>query len=119
MIRSGVRGILQWSNERYEQHNEYYIDMRNTVRAVGRTIRHSLWEDGVLVLWHWRLVLGGVLFVGGLLSIQSGRYCDGATSDHFSCTRPATYYYYPEWLIAVILLGALLLALWWLRDRER
>ncbi len=91
----------------------------DTQDMLGKRIRKHIFEDGVLVLWHWRLVLAIIMVVGGLLSFQSGRYCDGSTSDHFSCTRPSTYYYYPEWMVAVIVIGVILGVLWWLRDRER
>ncbi len=58
------------------------------------------------------LFLGLILLTIGLVSFESGRYCDGNTAEYLSCTRPATYYYF-DWLdVICIILGVVFIALW-------
>ncbi len=66
------------------------------------------------------LFLGAVLFLLGALNWSSAKYCDGNSSDYLSCTRPATYYYYGAFEILLIVLGVVLVLLWFVkRQRTR
>ncbi len=87
----------------------------NTLRYLFMMTRRGVMRDLLIFMENIRLMVGSLLLVGGLLSIKSGRYCDGTFSDHFACTRPATYYYYDEVTIGIILLGVLLILLWYMR----
>jgi hypothetical protein len=62
------------------------------------------------------LFFGIVFFLLGLLSVSHGKYCDGNPADYYSCTNPATYYYYSPVAIALCILGALCLAMWFLKN---
>ena len=64
------------------------------------------------------LFLGALIGLLGLLNVQSGKYCDGNTSDYLSCTRPTTYYYYNGLEVALIIIGVFLILLWWMK-RQR
>jgi len=64
------------------------------------------------------LFLGTFLFVFGLLNFQSGKYCDGNTSEYLSCTRPTTYYYYDGLDIAIIIIGLFLIMIWVLKKKR-
>ena len=114
--------------EQYEE--DYYEEEKpRRKKRVGRSIFYSLGfffllvKDAVVsdirMIWHnARLFLGVGLLATGLLNFSSGKYCDGSVADHFSCTRPSTYYYYSEIMIAVAIVGAILILLWFLRRRE-
>jgi hypothetical protein len=67
---------------------------------------------------HATLFIGAILTVGGVLSFESGRYCDGSTSDHFACTNPSTYYDYSLLTTILIVVGVCLILLWWLKQRD-
>lgn len=62
-----------------------------------------------------QLFLGASLFVIGFFGFESGKYCDGNTSEYLSCTRPSTYYYYDTLHIILIIVGVSLIMLWYLR----
>jgi len=79
--------------------------------AVGRDVR--------LFFSHARLFFGATLVVWGLLSFSSGRYCDGALTDTFVCTRPATYYFYPPLAQFAVVFGVVLVLLWAVRRTRR
>lgn len=64
------------------------------------------------------LFLGTALFLIGFLGFESGRYCDGNSSDYLSCTRPATYYFYDATHITLVILGVFLIMVWFIRSRR-
>lgn len=64
------------------------------------------------------LFAGLALSTIGLLHFQTGKYCDGNTADYLSCTRPTAFYYYPVLSILLVVIGAFLLALWFLAHRR-
>ena len=93
--------------------------------SIGKSVFYSLGYlvlmikdaiiDDIARIWNnMRLFLGMVLVLSGVLRFSSGRYCDGNVADHFSCTRPTTYYYFSEVSIALIIIGAILIVLWFL-----
>ena len=86
--------------------------------AVYRAGAQSVRADVHVCVSAWRLVLGLVFVVVGLLSFASDRYCDGTVSSHYACTNPSTYYFYPWWTIMLTAIGAVLCVLWFLRARE-
>lgn len=65
------------------------------------------------------LFLGAALFLIGVFSFEVGRYCDGNAGDYLSCTRPAVYYYYDTFDIALIVLGAALVIAWFVKERMK
>lgn len=81
-------------------------------------IRDALVDDAAIVWNHFRLVFGVVLLLTGLLTFDSGRYCDGLLESQADCTRPSTYYYFDATSIILMVIGALLVVVWRLRDRE-
>lgn len=90
------------------------VFFRTLIRVVAYLLEKA--QKDFLVAWlHIRLFLGVALICIGILSFQSGRYCDGNTSSQYVCTRPATYYYYPFWAVALTVLGSMLVILWTLR----
>lgn len=64
------------------------------------------------------LFIGSALVLVGLLSIEADKFCDGNTADYLSCTRPSTYYFYSPLDIAIIIIGAFLVMLWFLNRRS-
>ena len=64
------------------------------------------------------LFLGTSLAVLGILSFQTGKYCDGNTADYLSCTRPATYYYYSPVSIIAVVIGISLVLVWVVRRKR-
>lgn len=81
-------------------------------------IRDAIVDDVVRIWNNARLFLGIILILSGFLRFSSGRYCDGSVADHYSCTRPSTYYYFGELSIILIIVGAILIVLWWLSRQE-
>lgn len=78
---------------------------RTALRAALTSVRRRKHDVGLLV--------GALLMVVGLMSFESGRYCNGSPHDTYACVNPDTYYYYPVWTIVAVALGVLLLLLWW------
>jgi hypothetical protein len=64
------------------------------------------------------LFSGTALVLVGLLHWSSSKYCDGNTADYLSCTNPVTYYYYDAFEITIIVLGAFLVMIWFLKNRK-
>lgn len=64
------------------------------------------------------LFLGAIFLFIGVLNWSSGKYCDGNTADYLSCTRPATYYYYGSFEIVLVVLGVLLILVWYIKNRR-
>ena len=100
------------------------------------TVRNRLWLAGMFVMYLFDrlgvwigvrasiivresdLFLGVAVFLVGLLGFESGRYCDGNSADYLSCTRPATYYFFDAPHTILIILGAFLVMVWFLRTRR-
>jgi len=72
-------------------------------------------EDWAIIREQSHLFLGALLLLLGLLDFHSGKYCDGNTADYLSCTRPVTYYYYTWLEIILIILGVMLILLWFMK----
>ena len=64
------------------------------------------------------LFLGLTLLLLGILNWSVGKYCDGNTGDYLSCTRPEAYYYYGAFQTGLIILGALLIAVWFMKNHS-
>jgi hypothetical protein len=63
------------------------------------------------------LFLGAALLLVGLLSFESGKYCDGNTAQYLSCTRPAVYYYFDALDVTSAVLGAFFMLAWMVKRR--
>ncbi len=88
------------------------------LRAILRTSLMSarfVSREVAFLATHTRLFVGLTLAIIGILSFASDRYCDGNTSVAYTCTRPATYYFYPSWAIGLVVVGAVLVGTWVLR----
>jgi hypothetical protein len=95
--------------------------VHGTLRLIGRVllfVRDLVATDGRVIAGHLRLFIGLVALAVGLLSFTSDRYCDGNTSNYYACTRPSTYYYYPWWATALVVLGMVSITLWLLRTKR-
>lgn len=75
-------------------------------------------DDLILILYNGRLFFGIALILIGVLSFDSGKYCDGNTSSYYACTRPSTYYYYSWWAITLAIVGLFLIVLWFLHRKK-
>jgi hypothetical protein len=82
-------------------------------------LKDRLRDDFVFILYNSRLFFGIILFVTGVLSFSSGKYCDGNSSSYYACTRPSTYYYYEWWAIVFVILGVFSIVLWLLRKKNK
>jgi hypothetical protein len=60
------------------------------------------------------LFIGTALTLVGLLSFESGKFCDGNTADYLSCTRPSTFYFYSPLEITVVVIGVFFILIWML-----
>jgi uncharacterized membrane protein len=58
------------------------------------------------------LFVGSALVLIGVFGFNAGRMCDGNTADYLSCTRPSAYHYYSGFDIALVVIGAFLILLW-------
>jgi hypothetical protein len=76
-------------------------------------------HDWAIVKREGDLFFGTLLFLVGFLNVQSGKYCDGNTSDYLSCTRPTTYYYYNGFEVALIIIGVVFILLWFMKRRGK
>jgi hypothetical protein len=89
-----------------------------TLVAFVLFLQTKIKNDAVLLFNNTRLFFGLALLLVGLFSFSSGKYCDGNSSNYYSCTRPSTYYYYPWWTIVFITLGSFFVVLWFLRKKS-
>lgn len=101
---SRSRGILRavWISIEYIA---YHI-----AKAFGENLRTMRKE--------MNLFLGAALTVLGMLNWSTGKYCDGNTADYLSCTRPTAYYYYSWFSVTLVLIGVLLVLVWFVRNRK-
>jgi hypothetical protein len=81
-------------------------------------IMDSAEENAVIIKREVNLFLGAAFAIFGAFNFQSNKYCDGNAADYLSCTRPVTYYYYGVFEIALIILGAFLIMLWFLKRKH-
>ncbi len=65
------------------------------------------------------LFFGATLFLVGLLSFESGKYCDGNAADYLSCTRPATFYYFDTLDTVLIVAGSICILVWFMKEKYR
>jgi hypothetical protein len=100
--------------------------VRNTLKMVWLVLQYffnravdALAKDILIIQREADLFLGSALLAVGLLGFESSRYCDGNVNDHISCTRPATYYYFNTWDIALIVLGVFFVLVWYFKSQER
>ena len=76
---------------------------------------YSAHEDILIVKNNFNLFLGLGISICAFLNFSSGRYCEGNPATHFSCTHPATYYFYETNTIFLFVLGIFLITLWHLK----
>jgi len=88
------------------------------VAAGALFFRDKIQADFVTIIAQSRLFIGIAMLGVGILAFQSDKYCDGNPSTYAACTRPSTYYYYPWWAIALVVLGSFSVVLWFLRKRN-
>lgn len=87
-------------------------------RAVALFFRDKIKNDFGIVALHNKLFIGILLLIVGVMSFDSGKYCDGNSSNYYACTRPSTYYYYPWWAILLVVVGSFSVVLWFLRKKK-
>lgn len=83
-----------------------------------KVFKKSLLENLFLVRENAMLFFGIALFLFGVLGFSNGKYCDGNPADYYSCTNPSAYYYYSPLAIALCILGAFCIAIWFLKKSE-
>jgi hypothetical protein len=97
----------------------FFVWTLRTVAAFFVFLKDKIQEDIIQIAHNGRLFLGILFVLLGTFSFASEKYCDGNTSSYYTCTRPATYYYYPSWAIMLIILGTFFIVLWFLRLKKR
>lgn len=112
---------IQNSPQTTVSESSYKVIARRVWIATFRFFDHVL--DSVETDWHiikreGDLFSGALVLLLGALNVQSGKYCDGNTSDYLSCTRPTTYYYYNGLEVALIIIGVFLILLWWQKQHR-
>jgi hypothetical protein len=100
-----------------EENDQETTDHAREKRPRSRMRHRAFLRVGGTVTKNLSLFIGVAMTVWGLLHFSSGRYCDGTAADHFSCINSATYYFYDEWTILVVIFGALLITHWLLSRR--
>ncbi len=105
----------------YIEHS--HENSRRRSGAVMRSIE-SLFEfvtSSLRIIAHEKaLFMGVALTLVGLLSFESGKFCDGNTADYLSCTRPSTYYFFSPLEITIIVIGVFFILIWLLgRPKHR
>lgn len=80
------------------------LGLSDTVRQVKKNLKKEL----QLLVQSLRLVFGVVFLVVGLFNFSAGRFCDGNPTSYYSCTNPATFYYFSWWAILLVIVGCLL-----------
>lgn len=100
--------------------------VRRSARIVWLVIGYFFEAVTSIFVNNWKIVRKEAdLFVGvtlsliGVLSFESGRYCDGNTADYLSCTRPATYYYFDTLDVFFVVFGVLLMLVWFFKNRGK
>jgi hypothetical protein len=121
LVRVYYKGMHEMEKGRVtrRRRSRRFVGLVRWVRAFLLWSTHRIVPDIGIFFRHIRLFFGSVLVCIGLLSFASGRYCDGAVITQVSCTRPATYYYYPWWAIMMVASGTVLLALWVLHREKQ
>ena len=74
-------------------------------------------ENFAVIAREGELFFGVALTIAGLMGFSSSRFCDGNTADYLSCTRPTSYHYYGYFAIALAIIGAFFIILWFLKRR--
>ena len=90
-----------------------------SIEYISVQIADMLTENVRIMRAEIDLFLGSALVLLGGLNWSSAKYCDGNTSDYLSCTRPATYYYYGGFEIALVVFGTLLVLIWFVKNRRK
>ncbi len=109
-------------NKRIQKNTNKRGVVWRTMRIIGAIylfVYDKIRDDVTYVMYNMRLFIGVALFIVGLLSFASDRYCDGNTSNYYACTRPTTYYYYPWWSVMLIIAGSFFIVLWFLRKNKK
>lgn len=74
--------------------------------------------DTLHIVWkEFQLFLGTALALIGFFSFEADKFCDGNTADYLSCTRPSTFYYFDALDKVLIVLGVVLVMVWWVRRK--
>jgi len=72
---------------------------------------------------HSILLFGTGLFTYGLFSFDSGRYCDEAGGMNIvlfqGCDHPATFYYYDDLTLILLVIGVIFMAIGLLKIRRK
>lgn len=76
---------------------------------------YSVNEDVLIIKRNLDLFLGLGISIYAFLNFSSGRYCEGNPATHFSCTHPATHYFYETNTIFLFIVGIFLITLWYLK----
>jgi hypothetical protein len=63
------------------------------------------------------LFLGVMLSILGIMSFDADKFCDGNTADYLSCTRPTAYYYFDTWDKVLVVVGVVLIMIWFVRRK--
>lgn len=89
--------------------------VRSNSGRVANQVLDTSGEYAQITAKEKELFFGVALFCVGLLSFEHGKYCDGNAADYLSCTRPATYYYFDDMDITLVIAGIFFILLWVLK----
>lgn len=120
LIRKDIRPKGEDEHETPKEEKEDILSTREgyLVRVwkwFSYSILTSFFKNYAVLRRESQLFVGTALFVIGFFGFESGKYCDGNTSEYLSCTRPSTYYYYDTFHTILIIVGVSLIILWYLR----
>ncbi len=106
-------GVALWARARRLARLLWLLSIYSIDRGVDVFLEYS-----VIVRREAELFGGAALTLVGLLNFESDKYCDGNTASYLSCTRPATYYYFNGFEIALVVIGVFLILIWYLRHLD-
>jgi len=84
-------------------------------------MKERIKEISKIVKGNLILLLGVGLFAHSLFNFSSGRYCDKESSlfsMDFGCTHPATFYYYDNITLTLLVVGAILITIGLLNKKK-
>ena len=98
-----------------DQKEKHELSKTKSLNGFLDALYYSAREDSLIIKNNLNLFLGLGISIYAFLNFSSSRYCEGNTATHFSCTHPATYYFYETNTIFLFILGIFLIALWYLK----
>ena len=110
-----MKGVLEQEGGQLQEEGrvqQLIRTLKERSRGLWLVAADEAMRDWLLIRREPDLFIGIAFLVVGLLGFDSGRYCDGSSSEYISCTRPATFYFFSPFDTLFVIAGAFFIALW-------